>query len=139
LPIGASGGTTPPKQNASGRFEGRTGGHMPESPIVPGTVMPFDGMDIPWLLRMRNGMQRDHPFLIWVLREVRLVDEMPRSTLEKVAKAELRKMLGYYDSMSIRHCERSDVSAIARRATAEAIQPQSLQIYGLLRHIPASQ
>jgi crotonobetaine/carnitine-CoA ligase len=27
-------------------------------------------------------------------REIRLVDEMPRSTLEKVAKAELRKMLG---------------------------------------------
>jgi crotonobetaine/carnitine-CoA ligase len=29
-----------------------------------------------------------------VPREIRLVDEMPRSTLEKVAKAELRKMLG---------------------------------------------
>ncbi len=29
-----------------------------------------------------------------VPREVRFVDEMPRSTLEKVAKAELRKMLG---------------------------------------------
>jgi carnitine-CoA ligase len=29
-----------------------------------------------------------------VPREVRLVDELPRSTLEKVAKAELRKMLG---------------------------------------------
>ena len=29
-----------------------------------------------------------------VPREVRLVDEMPRSTLEKVAKAELRKLLG---------------------------------------------
>jgi crotonobetaine/carnitine-CoA ligase len=28
-----------------------------------------------------------------VPREVRLVDEMPRSTLEKVAKAELRKLL----------------------------------------------
>jgi crotonobetaine/carnitine-CoA ligase len=27
-------------------------------------------------------------------REIRFVDEMPRSTLEKVAKAELRKMLG---------------------------------------------
>jgi crotonobetaine/carnitine-CoA ligase len=26
-------------------------------------------------------------------REIRLVDEMPRSTLEKVAKAELRKLL----------------------------------------------
>ncbi len=29
-----------------------------------------------------------------VPREIRLVDEMPRSTLEKVAKAELRRMLG---------------------------------------------
>lgn len=28
-----------------------------------------------------------------VPREIRLVDELPRSTLEKVAKAELRKML----------------------------------------------
>jgi crotonobetaine/carnitine-CoA ligase len=27
-------------------------------------------------------------------REIRFVDEMPRSTLEKVAKAELRKMVG---------------------------------------------
>jgi crotonobetaine/carnitine-CoA ligase len=29
-----------------------------------------------------------------VPREIHFVDEMPRSTLEKVAKAELRKMLG---------------------------------------------
>jgi carnitine-CoA ligase len=29
-----------------------------------------------------------------VPREIRLVDEMPRSTLEKVAKAELRTLLG---------------------------------------------
>jgi non-ribosomal peptide synthetase component E (peptide arylation enzyme) len=29
-----------------------------------------------------------------VPREIRFVDEMPRSTLEKVAKAELWKMLG---------------------------------------------
>jgi len=29
-----------------------------------------------------------------VPREIRFVDDMPRSTLEKVAKAELRKMLG---------------------------------------------
>jgi carnitine-CoA ligase len=27
-------------------------------------------------------------------REIRFVDELPRSTLEKVAKAELRKMVG---------------------------------------------
>jgi crotonobetaine/carnitine-CoA ligase len=29
-----------------------------------------------------------------VPREIHFVDEMPRSTLEKVAKAELRKLLG---------------------------------------------
>jgi carnitine-CoA ligase len=29
-----------------------------------------------------------------VPRELRFVDDMPRSTLEKVAKAELRKLLG---------------------------------------------
>jgi crotonobetaine/carnitine-CoA ligase len=29
-----------------------------------------------------------------VPREIHFVDDMPRSTLEKVAKAELRKMLG---------------------------------------------
>lgn len=29
-----------------------------------------------------------------VPREIRLVDDVPRSTLEKVAKAELRKMVG---------------------------------------------
>lgn len=29
-----------------------------------------------------------------VPREIRLVDDMPRSTLEKVAKAELTKMVG---------------------------------------------
>jgi len=29
-----------------------------------------------------------------VPREIRFVDDMPRSTLEKVAKAELRKLLG---------------------------------------------
>jgi len=38
---------------------------MPGSPIMPGTIMPFDGMDVPWLLRMRSETRRDHPFLIW--------------------------------------------------------------------------
>ena len=44
---------------------------------------------------------RDFPELTILLmtgfadpREIHFVDEMPRSTLEKVAKAELRKMLG---------------------------------------------
>jgi crotonobetaine/carnitine-CoA ligase len=38
---------------------------MPNSPIAPGTVTPFDGMDVPFLLRMRSETRRDHPFLIW--------------------------------------------------------------------------
>jgi carnitine-CoA ligase len=38
---------------------------MPTSTIAPGTVTPFDGMDVPWLLRMRSETRRDHPFLIW--------------------------------------------------------------------------
>ena len=39
-----------------------------------------------------------------VPREIRFVDEMPRSTLEKVAKAELRKMLAGAQ-IHFRHCE----------------------------------
>jgi carnitine-CoA ligase len=31
----------------------------------PGVVGPFAGMDVPWLLRMRSRVRRDHPFLIW--------------------------------------------------------------------------
>ncbi|QAU49890.1 AMP-binding protein [Bradyrhizobium guangzhouense] len=30
-----------------------------------GIVSPFDGLDVPWLLRMRAEVRRDHPFLIW--------------------------------------------------------------------------
>ena len=37
---------------------------MPNS-LPPGVVGPFAGMDVPWLLRMRAEMRRDHPFLIW--------------------------------------------------------------------------
>ena len=33
--------------------------------IAPGTVTPFDGMDVPWLLALRSRTRRDHPFLIW--------------------------------------------------------------------------
>ena len=32
---------------------------------APGVVSPFDGLDVPWLLRMRADVRRDHPFLIW--------------------------------------------------------------------------
>jgi len=32
---------------------------------APGVVGPFDGLDVPWLLRMRSESRRDHPFLVW--------------------------------------------------------------------------
>ena len=32
---------------------------------VPGVVGPFAGLDVPWLLKMRAEVRRDHPFLIW--------------------------------------------------------------------------
>lgn len=32
---------------------------------APGVVGPFAGLDVPWLLRMRAEVRRDHPFLIW--------------------------------------------------------------------------
>ena len=32
---------------------------------APGVVGPFAGLDVPWLLKMRAEMRRDHPFLIW--------------------------------------------------------------------------
>src|SRR6201746_530208 len=38
---------------------------MQNSQVAPGVVGPFAGMDVPWLLRMRAGTRRDHPFLIW--------------------------------------------------------------------------
>lgn len=38
---------------------------MPNSQTAPGIVGPFNGMDVPWLLRMRAEVRRDHPFLIW--------------------------------------------------------------------------
>jgi crotonobetaine/carnitine-CoA ligase len=37
---------------------------MPNSQ-APGMVGPFAGMDVPWLLRMRAQVRREHPFLIW--------------------------------------------------------------------------
>jgi crotonobetaine/carnitine-CoA ligase len=38
---------------------------MSFSQSTPGIVGPFDGIDVPWLLRMRSETRRDHPFLIW--------------------------------------------------------------------------
>ncbi|RYX87783.1 MAG: ATP-dependent acyl-CoA ligase [Bradyrhizobiaceae bacterium] len=33
--------------------------------LTPGSISPFDGMDVPWLLRMRAETRREHPFIIW--------------------------------------------------------------------------
>ena len=38
---------------------------MTSSQTAPGIVGPFAGLDVPWLLRMRAEVRRDHPFLIW--------------------------------------------------------------------------
>ncbi|WP_426438052.1 AMP-binding protein [Bradyrhizobium genosp. P] len=38
---------------------------MTNSKAAPGSVGPFAGLDVPWLLRMRAEVRRDHPFLIW--------------------------------------------------------------------------
>jgi carnitine-CoA ligase len=38
---------------------------MTNSKAAPGIVGPFAGLDVPWLLRMRAEVRRDHPFLIW--------------------------------------------------------------------------
>ncbi|MDI4237641.1 AMP-binding protein [Bradyrhizobium sp. Arg237L] len=38
---------------------------MTNSQAAPGIVGPFAGLDVPWLLRMRAEIRRDHPFLIW--------------------------------------------------------------------------
>ncbi|MCA1458163.1 AMP-binding protein [Bradyrhizobium sp. BRP22] len=38
---------------------------MTNSQAAPGIVGPFAGLDVPWLLRMRAEVRRDHPFLIW--------------------------------------------------------------------------
>ncbi len=38
---------------------------MINSQAAPGIVGPFAGLDVPWLLRMRAEVRRDHPFLIW--------------------------------------------------------------------------
>jgi crotonobetaine/carnitine-CoA ligase len=45
--------------------ESCAGGSMIHSRQAPGVVGPFDGLDVPWLLRMRAEVRRDHPFLIW--------------------------------------------------------------------------
>src|SRR6187549_1478791 len=33
--------------------------------MIPGSIGPFDGMDVPWLLRMHAETRRDRPFIIW--------------------------------------------------------------------------
>lgn len=38
---------------------------MPGSDVAAGVVGPFAGLDVPWLLRLRAEVRRDHPFLIW--------------------------------------------------------------------------
>jgi crotonobetaine/carnitine-CoA ligase len=38
---------------------------MIHSKPAPGVISPFDGLDVPWLLKMRAEVRRDHPFLIW--------------------------------------------------------------------------
>src|ERR1044072_953401 len=38
---------------------------MIHSRQAPGVIGPFAGLDVPWLLRMRAEVRRDHPFLIW--------------------------------------------------------------------------
>ena len=38
---------------------------MIHSRQAPGVISPFDGLDVPWLLKMRAEVRRDHPFLIW--------------------------------------------------------------------------
>ncbi|WP_315797209.1 AMP-binding protein [Bradyrhizobium sp. SZCCHNRI3043] len=37
---------------------------MKGTTMAAGTVTPFDGMDVPWLLKLRSETRRDHPFLI---------------------------------------------------------------------------
>jgi crotonobetaine/carnitine-CoA ligase len=65
LPVRQSGGRKKPAHNNNQRPEGRAGGSMVHSAQAPGVISPFDGMDVPWLLKMRAEVRRDHPFLIW--------------------------------------------------------------------------
>src|SRR4051794_41485763 len=38
---------------------------MPVQQTAAGIVGPFDGLDVPWLLKMRAEVRSSHPFLIW--------------------------------------------------------------------------
>ena len=38
---------------------------MPNQQTAAGIVGPFDGLDVPWLLKMRAEVRSSHPFLIW--------------------------------------------------------------------------
>ena len=80
---------------------------LDEVPVV--FIIPLAGVEgVPAdlhdnvMIACRNGLAD-----FKVPREIHFVDELPRSTLEKVAKAELRKMLGYsIGALLSRHCER---------------------------------
>lgn len=67
---------------------------LDEVPVV--FIIPHDGVDRlpPDLHDIVMSACRNRLADFKVPRELRFVDELPRSTLEKIAKAELRKMLG---------------------------------------------
>ncbi|MDB5628131.1 MAG: ATP-dependent acyl-CoA ligase [Tardiphaga sp.] len=67
---------------------------LDEVPVV--FIIPQDGVEnaAPGLHDAVMAACRDQLADFKVPREIHFVDEMPRSTLEKVAKAELRKLLG---------------------------------------------
>ena len=65
--------------------------YNPNLPMSPDTA-PWEGAIL--LTKEVMAACRNALADFKVPREIHFVDEMPRSTLEKVAKAELRKMLG---------------------------------------------
>jgi carnitine-CoA ligase len=62
------------------------------------SLHPFSGLDVAWLVETRAATRREHPFLVWEPFEgagetISYGDFHARVTLEKVAKAELRRRL----------------------------------------------
>jgi crotonobetaine/carnitine-CoA ligase len=47
------------------KMQAARGGFMPIQQTAAGLVGPFDGLDVPWLLKLRAEVRRDHAFLIW--------------------------------------------------------------------------